>query len=215
VTAVVAAQIVAGLYVEPAGVYSEAENVELWDKARDARLYAGPWPVVAHPPCARWCALAPLLQSMHGYMIGDDGGCFKAALNAVRRFGGVLEHPAHSLAWRRFALPRPGRHGWTTALEDPGMTCEVDQAAYGHPARKRTWLYGVGVAPLRLRWHTPAASRMVSSFGHNRRVPETERVRPRLASATPPAFRDELLALARTAYAAPLEDDVQEVGDEE
>lgn len=193
------AQTVVALYVDPNGVYANLPNVEVWDEARDARLYAGPWPVVAHPPCNRWCALAPLLQSMHGYMIGDDGGTFAAALEAVRTFGGVLEHPASSIAWRRFQLPRPSRHGWTTALDDPGMTCEVDQAAYGHPARKRTWLYAVGVEPANLRWHTPAVSRQVSSFRKSRPVTESERVRPRLASATPPEFRDALLTLARTA----------------
>ena len=43
---------VAALYVEKGGVYYGLPDVDPWDEERDARLYAGPWPVVAHPPRA-------------------------------------------------------------------------------------------------------------------------------------------------------------------
>jgi hypothetical protein len=38
---------------------------------------------------------------------GDDGGCFISALEAVRKWGGVLEHPAASSAWKAFGLKEP------------------------------------------------------------------------------------------------------------
>jgi hypothetical protein len=130
-------------------------------------------------------------------MIGDDGGTFAAALAAVRRFGGVLEHPAYSLAWQRYALPVPTTGGWTQALDDPGMSTEVCQAAYGHAARKRTWLYAVGVDPVALDWRE-VRGRAVVGAGVN----SGECVgRPRLEREvrTPPAFRDVLIRLAASA----------------
>lgn len=192
-------QVIAALYVQTGGVYYDLPDVDPWDEERDARLYDGPWPVVAHPPCSRWCMPAPMLESMHGYRVGDDGGCFEAALDAVRTFGGVLEHPAHSLAWEHFGLPEPARHGWAGSMFDPGLATEVDQAAYGHRARKRTWLYAVGIDALALDWARPEAQGHVSGFGHGRRIPESERVRTKEASATPLAFRDVLLDIARSA----------------
>ena len=138
--------VIAALYVERDGVYAGLDDVDVWDEQRDARLYAGPWPVVAHPPCERWCRFAKQIEKVHGYRVGDDGGCFEAALAAVRTFGGVLEHPAGSLAWRRYGLPEPrSSFGWTTSLLDDGATCYVEQGRYGHPMRKATWLYVYGV----------------------------------------------------------------------
>ena len=175
----------AALYVETDGVYYGIAGVDPWDAERDARNYDGPWPVVAHPPCTRWS----LMGLCRGYYDGDDGGCFAAALEAVRRFGGVLEHPAHSLAWQRFGLPRPPSHGWTRHLLDDGWSCEVDQRQYGHPSRKPTWLYYVGPPPPAMRWGRGprGASTVGRGYGGGRE---------HLRSRTPPAFRDALLALA-------------------
>ena len=134
-----AATTVAALYVEKGGVYYGLPGVDPWDEERDARLYAGPWPVVAHPPCSRWGQLANVNHARYGTPIGEDGGCFQAALAAVRKYGGVLEHPANSIAWRHFNLPKATRGAWTTSLSDPlGASTEVSQVVYGHGARKRT-----------------------------------------------------------------------------
>jgi len=180
----------AALYVHEHGAYADLD-ADLWPAARDARLYRGSLPVVAHPPCETWCQLAPLVRHNIGREIGDDGGTFAAALDAVRRFGGVLEHPAYSYAWSRFGLPRPIRGGWTRSLDDPGWTTEVSQGAYGHPARKRTWLYVVGAEPPPLDWSEPPASRCIGGKYSGR-----GRVRGVLANATPPDFARTLAAIA-------------------
>ena len=195
---------VAALYVKTGGVYFGLPDVDPWDEERDARLYDGPWPVVAHPPCERWCLLAPLNESRlgDGYRVGDDGGCFEAALDAVRRFGGVLEHPALSYAWRAFYLPRPVPGGWSRAFGDDGLVTEVAQVAYGHEARKRTWLYAVGVTPFALRWYEPRATKQVSAFGTTKANPRwsyAESLDKGKSRFTTPAFRDVLLDLARSA----------------
>jgi hypothetical protein len=196
--------LIAALYVETGGVYYGLPDVDPWDETRDARLYDGPWPVVAHPPCQRWCRFAKQVEQRFGYAVGDDGGSFAAALHAVRAFGGVLEHPAGSLAWDAFGLPKPqSSQGWTAAFDDPGASCYVEQGRYGLPMRKQTWLYACGVEFPPLRW-----GRRIDSEGGAHKwgsylykgVQNHER--PRLSVAilakTPPAFRDELLGLARS-----------------
>ena len=196
--------MIAALYVETNGVYYGLDDVDPWDEQRDARLYAGPWPVVAHPPCNKWSTLAFINQKLHaGYRVGDDGGCFEAALRCVRTFGGVLEHPATSLAWKRYGLPRPAGFGWARSLLDDGWVCSVSQAAYGHRAGKETFLYYIGPEPPELDWRRPEATARVSSFRHFPKGEyepcESIRVRPAEASRTPPAFRDVLIGMARSA----------------
>ena len=188
--------MIAALYVESDGVYAGVPDVELWDEARDARAYPGPWPVVAHPPCQRWCQLASVNHARWETPIGEDGGTFAAALNAVRRWGGVLEHPAYSLAWSHYGLPRPTRGGWSQSLNDPGIVTEVSQVAYGHDSRKRTWLYAVGVNAAVMDWREMPARRVVGAGVHSGQ--SMGRPRDDRSLHTPPAFRDALLGLARS-----------------
>lgn len=72
--------MIAALFVETNGCYFGLDGVDPWDRPRDARLYAGPHAVVAHPPCERWGRYA----TSAGRELGDDGGCFVRALVAVQ-----------------------------------------------------------------------------------------------------------------------------------
>jgi hypothetical protein len=205
--------MIAALYVECGGAYFGLPDVDPWDEARDARLYEGPWPVVAHPPCQRWGKLwagQPLHIKRTGERKtkGDDAGCFAAALAAVRRWGGVLEHPWQSHAWPHFNLNTPPRSGgWIVADWFGGWTCCVEQGRYGHYARKPTLLYAHGVDLPELDWGKgeprldPA---VVERMGLKRakRLGEVggrgggQNSNPRIH--TPPAFRELLLSIARS-----------------
>ena len=187
--------MIAALYVETGGAYFGLPDVDPWDERRDARNYDGPWPVVAHPPCNRWSVLAGQVEVRYGYRRGDDGGCFEHALDAVRTWGGVIEHPAYSGAWSLFGLPRPMRGGgWVSAFGDPGWSCWVDQGRFGHPLKKGTWLYAVGCDLPSL----PAGRGPGALFPY--RDPRfSETARRRMTIPTPLAFRDVLLGMARSA----------------
>lgn len=189
---------VAALYIDPRGPYPALLGPEnCWDEVRDARLYDGPHPVVAHPPCQLWVNFAAL--NFHRYggehnRPGNDGGSFASALAAIRRCGGVLEHPAFSNAWKAFGLKPPTGLGWERAGAAE-WTCEVWQSAYGHKARKRTWLYYAGGRPpLEGNWARNPGTHQCGWF---------DRIKPTLskreASLTPPAFAEWLVSLARQA----------------
>lgn len=184
------------LYVMLDGCYAGLEDVELWDVERDARGYDGPHPVVAHPPCNRWCMpLSMVNETRYGHRVGDDGGCFAHALDAVRRHGGVLEHPANSAAFPAFGLGRPTR-GWQRCLMG-GWACSVSQCVYGHRAEKETWLYMHGADPPPMNWASGTPTALVSQLKNT--TSALPRLSKREAKATPPAFRDALLAIARGA----------------
>ncbi len=195
--------MIAALFVQTGGAYFGLPDVDPWDEERDARKYAGPHRVVAHPPCARWCRLAGLVEARWGHKRGEDGGCFASALASVRTWGGVLEHPAYSDAWSAFLLPAPPRHGgWVRGICG-GWSAHVEQSRYGHDAKKATWLYAFGVELPDLRWGHVADTQSrapVSWCGNHVKSGE---VRPRIsgkrAAATPVQFRDLLLSMVRNA----------------
>jgi hypothetical protein len=114
----------------------------------------------------------------------------------VRSCGGVLEHPSHSELWNALQLPRPG------AFADAfgGWTLEVDQVSWGHAARKRTWLYIVGVprsevVPLRGGTPTHVVARRASSSSRLPRLHQRKRL------LTPPLFAAWLVSIAAHANA--------------
>lgn len=198
--------MIAALFVEKNGVYFGLPDVDPWDEVRDARLYAGPYPVIAHPPCARWGRYwggAPWQKERK--KLGDDQGCFAAALRAVERFGGVLEHPQASHAWPWHGIDKPPRTGgWIPTRQ--GWTCCVEQGWYGHRARKATWLYVAGPKPVELHWG-PAPGDFVRfeqgfhSKAERARAVKTgacQRLSARQRAATPIEFRDLLIRLCQT-----------------
>lgn len=202
---------VAALYVDERGCYAGLDHVEVWGVTRDARTYDGPWPVVAHPPCSRWCRLAGLVEARWGHKRGEDDGCFEAALASVRKWGGVLEHPAYSDAWAAFGLNRPPSSGaWVSAGFCGGWTCHVEQGRYGHVAKKATWLYAHSAELPSLNWGSDAdsASQALVSWCGNRtfRFSDRPRVGKAAAAATPEAFREVLLGMARSVAPHRIED---------
>jgi hypothetical protein len=198
--------MIAALFVATDGCYYGLPDVDPWDKERDARNYDGPRPVVAHPPCERWGRYwggGPTTWPRK--VKGDDDGCFAAALAAVRRFGGILEHPQDSWAWKHFGLNLPPvTGGWIVADFEGGWTCRIEQGAYGHLARKGTWLYAHSVDLPSLRWGTAPGDfvRLDGGFHsaeERRRAVKTgacQRLSHRQRAATPLAFRDLLISIA-------------------
>lgn len=186
---------VAVLYVDPKGPYPALVR-EWYDERRDARTYAGPWPVVVHPPCGPWSTMRHLSKE-------ETRECAPHALEVVRRYGGVLEHPRGSTFFTYAGLPKPGE------LPDAfgGVTFEVQQCDWGHPARKRTWLYIVGVElgdlppapPHREPTHWCSGSRGKTSREGSPVPPGIKVCSARQRRRTPTAFALWLLEIARCA----------------
>lgn len=132
--------MIAVLFARADSVYKTLGGCDVYDIKRDARTWPGGCPVVAHPPCRAWGQLRYFAKPQPG-----EKELALWAVDQVRRWGGVLEHPARSTLWPVAGLPEPGcidaRGGWTLV---------TDQYWFGHRARKRTRLYIVGCAPLDL-----------------------------------------------------------------
>lgn len=191
--------LVAALFVQADGCYSELPHVDPWPEVRDARKYTGTLPVVAHPPCKLWGKLATVNYARWGgehNRPGNDAGCFQSALDAVNNWGGVLEHPAMSKAFTAHGLTKPAGMGWQASIFG-GWVCEVWQSAYGHRANKATWLYYNGKNPPRqLDWRRVVGTHQVGWQDQRGKNANKPTLNKKEASATPEKFRDELISLA-------------------
>lgn len=179
---------VAALYVDPRGPYPAMPDVDAWDEARDARLYDGPLPVVTHPPCGPWGHLRRLSML-------QDKSIALLAIEQVRRWGGVLEHPAGSTLWTTLDLPRPNE------LPDQwgGRTLWVEQVAWGHCCRKPTLLYFVRCDPVFVATTLRTGGKHTHAISSKRRRRELLAPSAAMRRRTPPAFARWLVDMAATA----------------
>lgn len=189
-------QTVAVLFARSDSVYKTMDGVDAWDIDRDARKWPGGAPVVAHPPCRAWGRLSHMAKPR-----ADEKEPARWAVAQVRKFGGVLEHPAGSTLWADQALG-------TAAAPDSwgGWTLPIHQSWFGHRAEKATKLYIVGCAPasapalpldLGYPTHVVASSTARQHRGHPHFRPEiTKPERER----TPPRLAEWLIDLARRCH---------------
>jgi hypothetical protein len=166
--------MLAALYVSSSGPYFNDSEVDPYDLKRDAKLYRGPMKVIAHPPCERWGRYWGGGPMIHGTdkqkILGDDMQCFAHALWCVRTFGGVLEHPEASHAFKYYGLPIPKQSGgWSETDKYNGRSCCVAQGKYGHRAQKLTWLYGVNINFKELQWGLCKGMLRLDSGFHSRK----------------------------------------------
>lgn len=202
--------MIAALFVLQNGPYYNHPLIDPYDIDRDAKKYRGPYKVIAHPPCERWGRYWGGGPMLHGtkkqLLLGNDDGCFAHALWCVRTFGGVLEHPASSHAFRYYGLPIPQGpktgESWTYEDRYGGQSCQVAQGHYGHRAEKLTWLYGVDIDFIHLRWgRKPGMTRIDEGFhSKEERARSSNKVRCKRLSKrereeTPIEFRDLLISL--------------------
>lgn len=201
------ARQVAVLFARADSVYKTLPGCDVWDAERDARNWPGGAPVVAHPPCRAWGILSRMAKPLPG-----EKELALWAVEQVRRFGGVLEHPNGSKLWAAAGLPRPG-------VSDlyGGWTLGISQHWWGHRAEKKTLLYIVGCAPrgipdmptIVLGRGTHVIAQDTRAGNNGRRLQKGELGwRPFVTHAereqTPPALAEWLVELARRCVAPSL-----------
>lgn len=195
--------MIAALYVDPGGPYPHINGVEWWGLPyRDARAYNGPHPVVAHPPCGPWSSKVRKLYK------GNEHDCALRAVEQVRKYGGVLEHPAGSKLWEACNLPEPhgivrprcycsGSHILENGLcpacgkrdeafydTHHGYALAVNQCDWGHVCRKPTWLYLVGVQKHELKTPPPREPTHWASGGRTKSSRKGSPIPPGIKAAS-------------------------------
>jgi hypothetical protein len=168
------------LFVAKKSVYktltdSTGEPLDCWDEDRDALKWPGGNPVVAHPPCRLFCQMrhlscAPTTEKRLAHF----------AVEQVRKWGGVLEHPAMTTLWKEAGLPRPG------CSDQWGVSVAVNQWWWGHLARKSTWLYICGTKSIPEMPFRIGEAEFTCGHAHGQKKESHNWGSAR--SATPPAF---------------------------
>lgn len=184
--------MVSVLFAHSDSYYFNLDGVDVFDKKRNALTYKGGTPIVAHPPCRAWGRLRWNAKPELG-----EKDLAIWAVNQIRRFGGVLEHPESSQLWKELSLPF-GRN----IDQYGGFTLSVDQFWFGHRSRKRTWLYIVGIKPSDVPPYPIKLDAITHTVGSSmRRKRGWYKPKPEITKAerelTPPLFAEWLVSLAR------------------
>lgn len=197
---------VAVLFARCDSIYKTLPGCDVYDIERDALTWPGGVPVVAHPPCRSWGRFAHMAKPRPG-----ERELAPWAIEQVRHWGGVLEHPQGSRLWPELGLPPPGARD-----SFGGWTLPIMQHWFGHRAAKATFLYVCGIEPgqcaaprfkLGHATHVIAQGRQARpDLGRGRLkkgVPGWRpEVTPREREHTPTALAEWLVELARNCAAA-------------
>lgn len=180
--------MVAVLFARKDSFYKSMPECDVFDIERNALTFQGGMPIVAHPPCRSW-----------GRMKGLSKGSTKEkqlaiwAVRQIRKYGGVLEHPETSSLWKVLGLPLGNkRDKWG------GYTLSVDQSWFGHKARKRTWLYIVGVEPSKIPAYSMNFKPVEFWVCKSQRKFQRPAISKAEREATPPDFARWLVDLAKS-----------------
>jgi hypothetical protein len=183
---------VAVLFARADSVYKTMPGCDVYDIDRDARTWPGGAPVVAHPPCRAWSSLRHMAKPRP-----DEKALAPWALEQVRKFGGVLEHPRSSLLWQ--GMPKPGARD-----EFGGWILPIHQHWWGHRAEKPTCLYICGIGPRDIpdmpMSFDMVTHKTVSWAGFRKGMPGWRgEVNKKERERTPPRLAEWLVDLARRA----------------
>jgi hypothetical protein len=186
---------VAVLFARSDSIYKTMPSLDVYDEARNALTWKGGSPIVAHPPCRLWSRLRRLSTAPV-----EERDLALWAVWQVRRWGGVLEHPAGSQLFDCLAVPGGSLPASGERDVYGGFVVTVAQWWWGHKAEKWTGLYFCGVEPHALPplpFRIGEASHVIAQS--NRR--QKTRLRPEVTKAerehTPPAFAEWLVAAAK------------------
>jgi hypothetical protein len=179
---------VAVLFARSDSVYKSITDCDVWDIERDARRWPGGGPAVAHPPCRSWGRLRQFAKPRD-----DEKALGPWAVDQIRRWGGVLEHPQESTLWAHCAMPRPGQF----PDEFGGWSIVIDQFNWGHRAEKRTWLYIVGAEPDELPPMPVREGKPTHCVRPTKSYPRLPSITKAEREHTPPALAEWLVSVAR------------------
>lgn len=128
------------LFVQQNSNYYNFDYFDCFDEKRNALTSQAREPLIAHPPCRKFSKLrslsnAPTKEKQLAFF----------ALEKIRRFGGILEHPKSS------TLFKTGNFKLDGSIDDyGGFLRVVNLSDFGFQAVKPTMLYFVGLTPKQL-----------------------------------------------------------------
>ncbi len=197
---------IAVLFARSDSNYKSIPGLDVYDIERDARTWQGGTIGIYHPPCRAWGKF-----SMFAKPRDDEKELAIWAVDRVRKYGGVIEHPKGSALWGHCGLPLPGQG----TDEFGGWTLGVHQHWFGHRAQKATLLYIVGCSPDNIPEIPLILDYPTHVIGDVGRASDGTK-RPEISKAerehTPPAFAAFLIEIARRCNAGGIGIDVVSVG---
>jgi len=158
---------------------------KVWTKQNDAFTIPGSNVVIAHPPCAQWSRLRKFSEYRP---LERFAGPF--SVRYVQKHGGIVEHPNGTRLFDYCGIARsklPDQYG--------GFLMSVQQNWFGHPCKKETLLYIVGILPGEL----PPMPLSFDAIQHTVSSSKTSKneISKKMREHTPPAFCKWLLQVAQ------------------